>query len=385
MTIDTTAPPHSLPPPAPGGGDREVGGGDDTPGLDGGDSTVERTDYVGLAILAVLLVWLGVGGSWWYVGMVFAVAGMIFLHELGHYVMARRAGMKVTEFFLGFGPRIWSFHRGETEYGLKVIPLGAYVKIIGMNNLDEVDPADEARTYRQASYPARIGVAVAGSVMHFIIAIVCLFGLLAFIGLPDEDRWEVTGVVEGSAAEQAGLVEGDRLLAIDGVELTNFVDLIEVVRPLAAQDVTLTVERDGATIELPATIGERVSDEAAAGIDGLVSGDRLVALDGEPVGSWAEFASLVEPGGAYEAEVINDSEILRVSIIVNRIVTEGATDGFLGIGSESPEGRVVAGECRPGERDGLRPGDPRGRAGDGPPVQPGWAGRLLLGPDHWRR
>ena len=78
---------------------------------------------------------------------------MIFLHELGHFLTAKRAGMKVTEFFLGFGPRIWSFRRGETEYGVKAHPAGAYVRIIGMNNLEEVDPADEARTYRQQAVP----------------------------------------------------------------------------------------------------------------------------------------------------------------------------------------------------------------------------------------
>ena len=77
--------------------------------------------------------------------------------------------MKVTEFFIGFGPRIWSFHRGETEYGLKVIPAGAYVRIIGMNNLDEVDPATRHRTYRQQSLPpAAARSPSAGSTMHFI-------------------------------------------------------------------------------------------------------------------------------------------------------------------------------------------------------------------------
>ncbi len=82
---------------------------------------------------------------------------MIFLHELGHFLTAKRAGMKVTEFFLGFGPRLWSFQRGETEYGVKAIPAGAYVRIIGMNNLEEVPPEDEARTYRQGLLVAAVG------------------------------------------------------------------------------------------------------------------------------------------------------------------------------------------------------------------------------------
>ena len=86
----------------------------------------------------------------------------MFLHELGHFVTARLTGMKATQFFIGFGPRLWSFHRGETEYGVRLLPLGAFVRIIGMNNLDEVPPADEARTYRQKSYPRRMLVITAG-------------------------------------------------------------------------------------------------------------------------------------------------------------------------------------------------------------------------------
>jgi RIP metalloprotease RseP len=72
--------------------------------------------------------------------VILALVVMITLHELGHFVMAKRAGMKVTEFFLGFGPKIWSTRRGETEYGIKAIPAGAYVKIIGMHNIEPVDP-----------------------------------------------------------------------------------------------------------------------------------------------------------------------------------------------------------------------------------------------------
>ena len=76
--------------------------------------------------------------------------------------------MKVTEFFLGFGPRLLSFSRGETEYGIKAIPAGAYVRIIGMNNLEEVEPEDEGRTYREKGYWQRFGVVLAGSAMHFL-------------------------------------------------------------------------------------------------------------------------------------------------------------------------------------------------------------------------
>ncbi len=104
--------------------------------------------------IAALFAWLGFANFWIFVFVVGVVIS-IFLHELGHYLTARWTGMKVTQFFLFFGPRLWSFRRGETEYGIRAIPLGAFVRIIGMNRMDEVDPGDEARTYRQKSFPRR--------------------------------------------------------------------------------------------------------------------------------------------------------------------------------------------------------------------------------------
>ena len=88
---------------------------------------------VGIVVLA--LVRPRLAGT---IGVLAAIIAMIMLHELGHFVMAKRAGMKVTEFFLGFGPRLWSIRRGETEYGVKAIPAGGYVRIIGMSNVDAV-------------------------------------------------------------------------------------------------------------------------------------------------------------------------------------------------------------------------------------------------------
>ena len=95
---------------------------------------------------------------------VVAILVTVLIHESAHFGFAKWFGIKVQEFFVGFGPRLWSTRRGETEYGVKALPLGGYVRILGMNSLEQVDPADEPRTYRQQSYPKRMSVAVAGSV-----------------------------------------------------------------------------------------------------------------------------------------------------------------------------------------------------------------------------
>ena len=106
------------------------------------------------------------------VGVILTLPLIIMLHEAAHFVTAKRSGMKVTEFFVGFGPRIWSFTRGETEYGIKAVILGGYCRIIGMTNLEEVAPEDEERAYRSKGYLPRVVVAAAGPAVHFLIAFV---------------------------------------------------------------------------------------------------------------------------------------------------------------------------------------------------------------------
>jgi membrane-associated protease RseP (regulator of RpoE activity) len=222
-----------------------------------------------LGALLALIVLLGVAVSWWAVVIVLALLVMIFLHELGHFVAARRAGMKVTEFFLGFGPRIWSIRRGEVEYGIKAVPLGAYVKIIGMSNLEEVDPADEDRTYRSKPYWSRFCVAVAGSAMHFAIALVLIFATLALYGQTKPDFWVVNTLTPQSPATQVGLLRGDRIVAVDGQEVTDFSSLTTYVRGNPGEAVTLTIERDGKTIELTPTLAERNPDGEPVGFLGI--------------------------------------------------------------------------------------------------------------------
>ena len=216
---------------------------------------------ISMLLLVVLVGLLAVAGGWSLIVVVVAIVFMIFLHELGHFVTAKLSGMKVTEFFLGFGPRLYSFRRGETEYGVKAIPAGAYVRIIGMNNLEEVPPEDEARTYRAQSYPRRLAVAVAGSAMHFMLAILSLFLILTATGAPGghifntSDAWQVREVVPGSAASAAGLHAGDRIEFIDGRSVANFDDLHNLVYNQPGKTVPLVVLRDGQQLDLTATIG----------------------------------------------------------------------------------------------------------------------------------
>ena len=204
--------------------------------------------------------------------VVLAIIGMIYLHELGHYITARAAGMKVTEFFLGFGPRLWSMRRGETVYGLKAIPAGAYVRIIGMNNLEEVPPAEEHRTYRSKPYWRRMSVAVAGSTVHFLLALALIFSFLVLGGkkesVPSPD-WSVNLVVPGSAAQRAGLLPGDRIVSVNDSPVATMEDMVAVL-PEPGTAVSLGVQRDGDLLARSLTLGSHPED-ASRGYLGISS------------------------------------------------------------------------------------------------------------------
>jgi membrane-associated protease RseP (regulator of RpoE activity) len=199
---------------------------------------------------------------------------------------ARWTGMKATQFFLFMGPKLWSFRRGETEYGVRAYPVGAFVRIIGMNNLDEVAPEDEARAYRNKSYPRRLLVITAGSIMHILIAIALIFAVYSVNGRRVETgRVGIGAVTAGYPAALAGVKGGDIILSIDGVEPTTpdqFVDQIRANEPGDA--VTLVLDRDGTTITKEVELGSNPNPGESLGTAFLgVSSGNEVAWNNESV------------------------------------------------------------------------------------------------------
>jgi membrane-associated protease RseP (regulator of RpoE activity) len=220
------------------------------------DQREQRGALLRLAVVVVAgLVVAQLFGALATVLVVLALLVVIVLHELGHFVAAKRAGMKVSEFFVGFGPRLWAVRKGETTYGIKALPLGGYCRIIGMTNVEKVDPADEPRAYRNQPTWRRLTVACAGSFVHFVLAFLMLVFLFLgpgdignFVSNPPSDS--PVAAVEGfaggpSPAQLAGLKAGDRITAVNGRHFSGWEQLTAYLRARPGQRVALTIERAG--------------------------------------------------------------------------------------------------------------------------------------------
>ena len=219
--------------------------------------------------------------------MLIGIAVMIVVHEGAHFVAAKGFGMKATEAFFGFGPRIWSMTRGETEYGIKAIPLGGYVRIIGMNPLEEIDPDDEERTYRNAPFWQKSIVVLAGIFSHFVMATLLLITVFAvWGGVATDDTGDriptlaLSVVAEttpsGGAAPSAtaGFLADDVLRTYDGIALVSWVDFVERVRSDGGETVLIGYERNG-------VVAESATSLAVAEMPVIVDGDVVTDADGE--------------------------------------------------------------------------------------------------------
>lgn len=222
--------------------------------------------------------------------MIAGIVAMIVIHEGGHFLAAKAFGMKATEAFFGFGPKLWSTTSGETEYGVKAIPLGGYVRIIGMNPFEEIAPEEESRTYRAAPFWKKTVVVLAGIFSHFVVALLLLWfvGTVWGVVVFDSDGTPVRtttvaavskvipGTSETSPALVAGVEPADVIIGTDGNPINTWEEFGRFAETHANKDVIVTIDRDGQVLDLRATLA--TFDRPV-----VVDGDYILGPDGEPV------------------------------------------------------------------------------------------------------
>jgi membrane-associated protease RseP (regulator of RpoE activity) len=297
-------------------------------------------------------------------GVVALVTGLlasIALHEYGHMAVARKLGVKVTDFMIGFGPRLWSRMVGETEVGLRLIPLGGYIRMIGMypphSRMGEsehanLEPADRGRVFHAVHPAGKIAIMVAGPAMNLLLAVtlIALAGVGIGIPTPTTEIGQLRTCAESgrdcgkTPAQQMGLRSGDKVLRIGDAAIATWPDLVGAVDRNAGEVTTVVVRRAGSSVELeglvggsagegflgvsPGTAYERVSPGDVAGIvsgtvvrtAGAIIGfpERLVELAGVVIGSKSR-----DPNGPVgvvglariSGEVAEDSRDLRKAVL----------------------------------------------------------------------
>ena len=253
--------------------------------------------------------------------LAFAVALLVsvMIHEAGHYLTAKKFGMKVTEFFVGFGKKIWSVTKGETEFGLKAIPAGGYCKIVGMTPREELSPADADRAFIKASVPQRLIVLGAGSFLHFVIGFVLLIVLFASVGItsltnqvervseciPQTANEVCSAKSVPSPAKNAGIIAGDKIVKVNGLSYQEWSEVVEVIRSSAGKQLDITIDRNGILINILVTPASRELDGKEIGVLGVVN--QVGTITYGPL-------TAIAKGGSFTIDILQNSVTALISL-----------------------------------------------------------------------
>jgi len=253
------------------------------------------------------------------IAFVVALLLSVMIHEAGHYLTAKRFGMKVTEFFVGFGQKIWSTQRGETEFGVKAIPAGGYCRIAGMTPREELSEADADRAFVKAGVTQRLIVLGAGSFLHFVIGFVLLLTLFSAIGvtsltnqvervsdcIPQTATEVCSSKSTPSPAKNAGILAGDQIISINGVDYTEWAQAVRVIRSSAGKQLDITVNRNGGLIDILVTPAFRDLDGEKIGVIGVINKVGTV--------TYAPIPAVIK-AGSFTLEILQNSLTALISL-----------------------------------------------------------------------
>ncbi|UVT14739.1 MAG: RIP metalloprotease RseP [Nitrospira sp.] len=311
--------------------------------------------------------WLLLQKAWWFL-VVLGV--LVAFHELGHFLAARWVGVKVLKFSLGFGPKLFGRQVGETEYLVSAVPLGGYVKLFGEDETEATTPDDRRRSFSHQGLWGKVLIVAAGPGFNFILAYLIFAGWLStgaplFVPTFRDLSADVEALVPGSPASVAGIEVGDRVVGVNGKDISTKTELLDVVSKSKGQPVSLQVRREGQLKTFTATPVPMAGDGAAGdeplytiGIEetpplvtsvmhgspaaaaGLQPGDRVATIDGQAIYTWAQMTTQVRehPQKPLQVEVLRDGKrtALTVTPTSEKMTVNGQTLEVGKIGISGP-------------------------------------------------
>lgn len=269
---------------------------------------------------------------------------LIFIHELGHFVVARFFGVGVEKFSLGFGPRLIGKTIGMTDYRISAIPLGGYVKMVGEDPEAEIDPQNLPLSFTHKHVLKRFAIVAAGPVANLLFAVVIFFGFYMFVGLEDLTPY-IRSLDKTGVAYEAGLKKGDLVLKINDAPVASWYDIEKAIGNARGKPLTITVQRDAGTAEInlipaqksgkdifgdetrylsigaygvpdvEAVVGD-VAKNSPAEKSGLKKGDKIVAINGKVIETWDEMRDMVVGSGGKTLvfEILRNQDRLKLNL-----------------------------------------------------------------------
>ncbi len=211
----------------------------------------------------------------------------VVLHEFGHFITARRAGVAVSEFFIGFGPKIYSFKKGNTEYGIKALPLGGYVKIPGMDETDEVSGFNHEELFHTAKWHTKLYISLSGIFINFISAWVIIFFIINLNGItkPSLEVASLGSSVNNqiqSPSEKAGILPGDIIYEFNGIKVTNWDELVFLIEQNPNENVEIKLTRNNNIVITNTILEKRTinnTEQGYLGISPTITNEKLDFLN----------------------------------------------------------------------------------------------------------
>ena len=290
-----------------------------------------------------------------------ALGVLVFVHELGHFLVAKWAGIRVERFSLGFPPKMIGVTRGETEYCISWVPLGGYVKVAGMADVGSEKTTGAHWEYSSRSVGVRMAVIAAGPAMNFLFAFAALIFLFSFYGLDTFDSTRVNPQ-ENSLAAEAGLVRGDRIRTVGGTPVGNAYELASALDEIASRGTALQIERDGILLDFnlppagsegygvqlmrPTTVGQVIPGMPADSL-GLQAGDIILSVGQAPVVSWAEMSEEIRryPGETIQLVWERDGQRMEQLITPATHAEGDALVGHIGISHQASRHTIGLGRA----------------------------------------